>query len=247
MDSNTISNSAMNGLDAFFAFLPQLVGAIMIFFVGWLIAYVLKNVVAKALHMVRFDSALLESSAGNFIERIVGGPSRFVGKVVFWLVLLAALSMALAALEIEVLNDFLAAVYGYLPHVIAAVLIFLVAGLVSTMIVAFVRRVMGETPLAKGVSAVLPTVVMSIAVFMILNELQIAKDIVNVTYTALIGSIALAAALAFGLGGRDVAARMLETAYEAGRRNVGTVRREAKAAAESARNEAAQLKRKARK
>jgi hypothetical protein len=59
--------------------------------------------------------------------------------------------------------------------------------------------------------------VMAIAVFMILNQLQIATDIVTITYAALMGAVALGMALAFGLGGREVASRMLEDAYRRGR------------------------------
>jgi hypothetical protein len=64
---------------------------------------------------------------------------------------------------------------------------------------------------------------MVIAVFMILNQLRIAPEIVSITYAALLGSVALGSALAFGLGGRDVAARMLEDAYRKGQEQRGQV------------------------
>jgi hypothetical protein len=73
---------------------------------------------------------------------------------------------------------------------------------------------------------------------MILDQLQIAPEIVTITYAALMGMLALAGALAFGLGGRDVAARMLEEAYSSGRDNVGRVRRDAQLGRERAEREA---------
>lgn len=243
MNTNDISQSAQNGLTRFFEFLPQLLGAIIIFLIGWLIASGLRQLVTRLLRMARFDNALLESSGGRFIGRVFNSPAVFIGQVVYWLVLLGGLSIALSSLNITALNAFLGAVYGYLPHVIAAIIIFLVAGFVSVAAAAFVNRVMGPTALAKAIAAVVPTIVMSIALFMILNELRIAADIVNITYTALIGSVALGMALAFGLGGRDVAARMLETAYEAGRRNAGTVKAEVSQAADNTRAEARRAKR----
>jgi len=85
---------------------------------------------------------------------------------------------------------------------------------------------MGDTPLGKIVATAVPVIVMSIAVFMILEQLKIATQIVTITYAALWGAIALGTALAFGLGGRDVAARMLEGAYDAGQRNKGQFRRD---------------------
>lgn len=246
MNTNDISQSAQNGLNRFFEFLPQLLGAIIIFLIGWLIASGLKNLVARLLRAAKFDEALLDSAAGRFIGRMMDSPAEFIGRVVYWLVLLGGLSIALSSLNITALNAFLGAVYGYLPHVIAAIAIFLVAGLVSVGAAGFVHRVMGPTALAKAIAAVVPTIVMSISLFMILNELMIAADIVNITYTALIGSVALGMALAFGLGGRDVAARMLETAYEAGRRNAGTVKEDVSRAADNTRTEVRRAKRNAR-
>lgn len=243
MDPNAIGDATRNGFNEFVSFLPELFGAIVILLIGWLVAKALYRLVTAGLRATQFDEALLNSHAGGVVERMVGDPSRFVGKLVYWLVFLAGVSIALSVLGIEALNNFLNAVYAYLPHIVAAVLIFIVAGAVSTFVVAFVNRVMGDSPLAKGIAAVLPTIIMSIAVFMMLNELQIATDIVNVTYTAMIGSIALAAALAFGLGGRDVAARMLDTAYEAGRRHVGTAKQEVSRANDNAKRQAARVRR----
>ena len=75
---------------------------------------------------------------------------------------------------------------------------------------------MGETPTGRIVKTVAPVLVMAIAFFMILDQLEIAPTIVTITYAALIGAIALAMAIAFGLGGRDVAGRLLESAYAKG-------------------------------
>ena len=145
-------------------------------------------------------------------------------------------------LGIEALTDFVAAVYAYLPNVLAALLIFLVAGAISAGVAALAQRTMGGTALGKIVATAAPILVMTIATFMILDQLQIAENIVTITYAGLIGAIALGSALAFGLGGRDVAARLLEGAYEQGRQHKEEFRRDldqgisrAKAEAESVR------------
>jgi hypothetical protein len=75
---------------------------------------------------------------------------------------------------------------------------------------------MGDTPTGRVVATAAPILVMTIATFMILDQLRIAEDIVVITYAALIGAVALGAALAFGLGGREVAAQMLRGAYVKG-------------------------------
>src|SRR5947208_967383 len=81
---------------------------------------------------------------------------------------------------------------------------------------ALARRLLGDTSLGGIVAVVAPILVMTIAAFMILDELQVARTIVTITYAGLVGALALGSALAFGLGGRDVAARLLEGAYAAG-------------------------------
>jgi hypothetical protein len=94
-------------------------------------------------------------------------------------------------------------------------------------------------------ATVAPGLVMAIAIFMILQELQIAEGIVIITYAALVGSLALAAALAFGLGGRDVAARMLEAAYQKGQESREQVRRDFAQGRERAREDVERAKDKA--
>jgi len=80
-----------------------------------------------------------------------------------------------------------------------------------------VSRTLGDTAVGKIAATAAPLLIMGIAVFMILDQLRIAPTIVTITYVALLGSVALGLAISFGLGGRDVAARMLEDAYRSGR------------------------------
>ena len=236
--NNDITNWFENVLSSIVEALPEILGALLLVVVGYFVALLVKSVIAKLLRQVRFDRALHSSPAGNSIARLVDSPSRFVGKIGFWLVFLGFISMAVAVLDVQALNSFMAAIYGYLPHVIAALVIFLVASALSVGAVAFVRRVMGRSTLSKVVSSVVPSLVMSIAVFMILDELMIAENIVTITYTALIGAVALGLALAFGLGGRDVAARLLEQAYDAGVNNTDSAKAEFKQAGRNAKREA---------
>lgn len=220
------------------AYLPNVIGALLILIVGYLLAKLLASLTRKGLKMLRFDEALEKSVAGDTITRVFTMPSGFVGKVVFWLVFIGAISAAVAALNVPILNDMLAAIYAYIPHIIAAILIFLVASTVSAGAATFVKRVMGDTALSNIIATVIPVVILVVAAFMIMNELQIATDIVNILFTAMVGAVALGLALAFGLGGRDVARNLLEQAYESGRRNAGEVKSEVNRAAQNAKHDA---------
>ena len=101
---------------------------------------------------------------------------------------------------------------------------------------------MGDTPTGKVVGSVVPVLVMAIATFMILNQLQIAPEIVTITYAALIGGVFLAMALAFGLGGREVAGRMLADAYDKGQEQRGQVRRDMEVGKERGKQDAQRAK-----
>jgi len=238
-----IGQSFQDGVSRIFEYLPQLLAALLILAVGYIVSVVIKNIIRKALLKLRFDRSLQTSPAGKYIDRIVESPSSLVARVVFWFAWIGFISLAVSVLNLEALNDFVAAIYGYLPNVLAALLIFLVASAVSGATVAFVRKVMGKSPTSSTIQAVIPAITMSVAVFMILSQLGIATDIVNITYAAIMGSLALGLALAFGLGGRDVAARMLEQAYESGLKNADTIKSDLERAKQNTKAEA----RKARK
>jgi Conserved TM helix len=126
-------------------------------------------------------------------------------------------------------------VWAYIPNVLAALLIFVVASLIAGAIVTLVNRTMGDTPTGGIVRAAAPVLVMAIAAFMILDQLNIATNIVVITYAAIVGSVALGMALAFGLGGRDVARRLLENAYSKGLEVKDDVRRDVRTGVERGR------------
>jgi hypothetical protein len=222
----SIRSSIDDGFSVFFAWLPRVVGFVAVLLIGYLIAKLVGNLIYRATHRAGLDRTVHQGAGGNFIQRAVPSPSRLLGRVAFWLLFLGAVSIAASVLGIGALTAFIGAVWAYIPNVIAALLIFLVAGAVAAGVVGLVRRVMGDTALGKIVATVVPILVMTIATFMILEQLKIAPGIVKITYTALVGAIALASALAFGLGGREVAARMLEGAYQKGQENKEQFRRD---------------------
>ena len=229
-------------LNSIIEFLPHLLGALLILLLGYFIAKALEKGVRKLLNRARFDRAIHNSAAGNTVSRVVESPSRLGGRIAFWLVFVGAISLAVSALDLPVLNDLLNSVYAYVPNVIAAVVIFLVASTVSAAAVALVQRIMGRSAIAKLVATAIPAITMSLAVFMILNQLGIARDIVNILFTAIVGAVALGLALAFGLGGRDVARELLEQAADSARANSGKVKEEAQRASSNAKREASRAK-----
>src|SRR3954453_19102522 len=235
-----IGDSVQQGLDNFFAFVPRLVGFLLILLIGYIVARVVKGIVTKVLERAGLDRALHTGSTGEYVNQVAPDvkPSRTIGAIAFWFVFLGAISIAVSQLGIAALTDFVASIAAYLPNVVAAILIFVIAGAIAAAVGGLVARTMGDTATGKVVGSVVPVLVMAIATFMILNQLRIAPEIVTITYGALIGGVFLAMALAFGLGGREVAAQMLSDAYDKGQEQRGQVRRDMEVGKERGRQDA---------
>ena len=121
---------------------------------------------------------------------------------------------------------------------IAAIAIFVVAALIAGAVAAGVAKLMGDTPTGKIVATIVPALVMVIAMFMILQRLRIAEQIVQIAFAATMGALALGLALAFGLGGRPVAQQMLEDAYRKGREQSDQVKQDVAAGRDRAQGQA---------
>lgn len=210
-----IENSFQEALDDLVGFLPNLLAFLVLLLVGFIVAKVLAAAVRKVLEKLGVDRRLRESDANRYVDQFLPGasPTRGVGLVVFWLVFVFFFFAALGVLGIPAVTDFMNSVLNYLPNVIAAIIIFVAAALIAGAAAAAVTRIMGDTPTGKIVGAILPALVMVIALFMILEQLQIAPEIVRIAFAATMGALALGLALAFGLGGRPLAQRMLEDSY----------------------------------
>jgi hypothetical protein len=213
-----IGSSLQKAIDGFFAFLPNLVGFVVVLVIGIIVAKLISAAARKVLQKVGMDRKLHDSDANKYVDRVMPGasPSNGIARVAFWLIFVFFLFSAIGALQIPAVTTFMNQVLAYLPNVIAAILIFVLAAILAGAVARAAARVMGDTPTGKVVASILPAIVLVIAMFMILQQLQIAEEIVQIAFAATMGALALGLALAFGLGGRPVAQRMLEDAYRKG-------------------------------
>jgi hypothetical protein len=222
--------------------IPKFLGALLVLIIAYFVAKAIAVAVHKLLSTARLNDRLLAGTGGNFIQRAVPDPTNLLAQVAYWVVFLFGISVAVSVLGIPVLVEFIEDVYAYLPNVFAALLIFLVAGAISAAVAKLVANTMGDTVTGKVVGTAAPVIVMVIAVFMILNQLKIAPEIVNITYAMILGSAALGLALAFGLGGREVASRMLQDLYDKGQANRGRIAADFRAGANRTKNKARDIR-----
>lgn len=237
-----ILNSLINAFDTLVRYVPSIIGALIILLVGWIIARIIRGVIVRLLRRMRVDERL-KAQGGQYVERFSpgGSPARLVGTGIYVVIMFFVLAATIGALRIPALTGFMNTVLSYLPNLIAALLIFVVAIALAGAVGNLAQRAMGDTFMGRIVRTAAPTLIMAIAVFMILTQLNIAPVIVTITYIALIGALALGAALAFGLGGRDAAAEMINSAYrrtQAEQPAAGDGRERAQADAELARERA---------
>jgi Conserved TM helix len=237
-----IGNSLERFTDTLFEWLPRLAGALIILLITWIVARALSRIVRRLLTKADIDTKArarrTRPDMSRWIEKI--SIARGTAKIVSVLVWLAGISIAVSVLDVTVLNDGVAAVWGYIPHVIAALAILVVAALISGAVIAGVRRIAGDTALGEIAATAAPALILTIAVFMALVELEIATEIVAGAFYITLGAIALGAALAFGLGGRSAAQNMLDSALEKGRENAPRMKREMETVRERGRDEAQQ-------
>ncbi len=199
----------------FITFVPNLIIAIIVFIIGWLVGSVVGRAVAQLLMAVKLDKLFDSAGAGELMSRagMKLNVSGFVGGLVKWFIILVFLMTSLEVLHLTQVNDFLReVVINYLPNVIIAALILIVATVVSDV----VKRVV--TGSAKAAHVRSANLLGSIARYSIwifaliiaLAELGIAAQFMQVLFTGLVAMLAIAGGLAFGLGGKEAAARAID-------------------------------------
>jgi Conserved TM helix len=237
-----IVDTIENFFDELFEWLPRVVAFLAILVVGYFVAKFLGGLIRRVLERVGLDRWVHRGIGGSWIERVIQSPSRLLGTIAFWVLFVAAISIAVDVLGIAALEDAIRAVWGYVPNVLAALAIFLIASAIAGGVVTLVNRTMGETGTGRIVKTVAPTLIMAIAFFMMLDQLEIAENIVVITYAALMGAIALGFAIAFGLGGRDVASTMLGSAYQSAQAGLPKAKADIQQGRERAQREAERLR-----
>ena len=200
-----------DALSTFFSYIPQLIGAIVILVVGYLIARTLQAVVGRVLEGIGFDRWMERGGIKQFLDRAETNqtPHSILGALVFWFVFIITLTMAADALGIPQVSAVLGQLIAYIPNIIAAILILILAALLANFVSGIVRGATGSDVLAS----VARYAIIVYAVFAALTQLGIAVQLTANTFLILLGGVALAAGIAFGIGGREVARDILEKAY----------------------------------
>lgn len=213
--ADVLSQSFQNLFYGLVAFIPNLVVAIVIFVVGWLVGAGLGRVVAQIVNSLRVDQALKATGLERLLSRagFELSSGKFLGFLVKWFFVIVFLVAALDVLHLSTVNLFISeVVLGYLPQVIVAVLILLVAAVVAQ---AAENVVIGGAKAASLRSAgfigkVARYAIWIFAILAALAQLNVAAAFVQTLFTGIVIAVSLGLGLAFGLGGQASAAKYLE-------------------------------------
>ncbi len=217
LDSTNSGGSLHNSITQIFGqYIPALIGATVITFAGYVFAKLLQGWTERLLKKIKLNQLLQRAGVIQAVERSGThiNPTRVAANLVFWLVMFAVILLAAKALGLDALANVFGTLMSYIPSLIVAIVIIIVGivlgGFVEGLIAASAGAVHGGRSLARIGRAG----IVLLAVFMARQELGIATDIVTTAFAILFGAIALAIALAFGLGNRELAGEVTRDWYE---------------------------------
>jgi hypothetical protein len=215
-----IMTSVTAALAMFMAAIPKVIGFLIILVIGWLIASVLGKLVASVLRSVNFNDLARRSGFAGFVQQmgLQTDASGFVAMATTWFVRLIVLVVAFDALGLPAVSQVLQQIMLWIPNLIVALMVLVFGGLLANALAGVVRGATASAGLGN------PEVLANIARFSIwgfaimiaVNQIGIGSTLINTLFMGFVGALALAAGLAFGLGGRDTAGEIVRGWYRSG-------------------------------
>ena len=211
--TEVVTSSLQTLWSGFIGFLPKLLGAIIIFLIGWLIAVVLAKLAAQLIRLVRIDQILEKMGFKRSLEKanLKLDSGKFIGELVKWFFIIVFLMAATDILGLPQVTEFLKRILLYIPHLIVAVLILLAAVLIANFLQRLVKASVETAGLrgANFLGAVTKWSVLIFAVLAALLQLGIVPALIQTIFTGFVAALAIAIGLSFGLGGKDLAGQIL--------------------------------------
>lgn len=207
--------SLAGALNTFLAAIPRIIGFAVVLIVGWIIASLLGRGVEALLHAVRFNDLARRSGFADFVQKmgVRDDAAGVIANIVKWFVRLITLVVAFDTLGLPAVSGVLQALLLWLPNLIVALVVLVIGGLAANALSQLVRGTTAEAGFSNPeiLATVTKAAVWAFAIVVALTQLGIATTLINTLVIGLVGAFSLATGLAFGLGGRDRAAQLLDT------------------------------------
>lgn len=200
------------------SFVPQLLAALVLLFLGWLLANVIRTGVMKLLDVLRFDSLAEKTGIEAFLKQghLDISLSRLLAKLAYWIVIFIVVVTVANSLGLHMVADLFNKVVFYIPNIIVAILVLvfgvLVARFINRMVFAYLNNIGVQGALTISTLSEYATIIF--VVFVALEQLEIGTNLLTAAFQIGFGAVGLAFALAFGLGGREWAASVIKRLTE---------------------------------
>lgn len=210
--------SLAGAMAIFFAAIPKVIGFAIIIVVGWLVASLLEKGIRGVLHTVKFDSLAEKAGFSGFVQKmgVKSDASGFLAMLVKWFVRLIVLVVAFDALGLPAVSDVLRQLLLWMPNLLVAIVVLVIGGLLANAASSLVRGATSEAGFdnPERLPKVASVAIWVFAIVIAVNQIGIAETLVNTLLMGAVGAVAIAAGLAFGLGGRDTAAEIVKQWYQ---------------------------------
>jgi hypothetical protein len=194
-------------------YVPTIVGALLILVIGWLVAKVIETVAVRVLKAIRVDMASDKAGLTNILAQgdIKVTVSELLGGIVYWLLMLVVIATVLNALNLTVAASILSRFVEYIPNILAAVFILVLGMFLASFTAAIVRTAASNAGVenSKALAEISKTILIVFAILIAIEQLGIGVAVINLAISIILASIGLAVGLAFGLGSKDIAGKML--------------------------------------
>jgi hypothetical protein len=214
---NEILGRIRESLDRIASVTPALLGAGVIFFAGYFLARALERWVDAWLGRMDFNRMAEAGGLREAVDRTGArlDPVHAVGKLVFWLVMLLVIMLASAALGLESINQMFGIMLSFIPSLITAIVVIVLGMVIGEFLRGIILASAGTVEGVPVLANVAKGAVVLIAIFMALEQVGVAEEIVVSAFTLILGAVALAVGLAFGLGNAGLAGEIVRRWYEA--------------------------------
>jgi hypothetical protein len=200
--------------------IPKIIGFVVILLIGWLIASAIATAIAAVLRTVKFNDLANRAGLTGFVQKmgIHNDAAGFLANVAKWFVRLIVLVTAFDALGLPAVSQVLQQLLLWLPNLVVALVVLVIGGLVAGALANLVRGATAESGLGNPdlLATVARVAVWAFAIVIAVNQIGVAATLVNTLFMAIVGALALALGLAFGLGGRETAAQIVRGWYDRG-------------------------------
>jgi len=229
-----VMTSVAAALAMFLGAIPKVIGFVVILVIGWIIASLLAKAAAALLRAVKFNDLARRSGFSAFVQNmgVKTDAAGALANIAKWFVRLIVLVVAFDALGLPAVSQVLQQLLLWLPNLVVAMVVLVLAGLAANALHGLVRGATAQAGLGSPdlLANIARGAVWAFAIVIAVNQLGIATTLVNTLFTAVVGTLALALGLAFGLGGRETAGQIVSGWYRQGREAAPKVARAAEAA-----------------